>query len=424
MSGSSRGGAFALLYMQRAIIGRGNSLGFLFGLCYIQNMQRESFQEESEDLRFQVEGFYSARKITNDSIQKWLTELKANLGTNHVRHEESFYITSSDSLESLYKIEGLKDERVLTVAGSGEFAQIFVDRGARQVDIVDYSLPACFFAELKVAAASNLSLEEYLKMFGTLDSLSQRGRQHERSAENIPIFDRETYKHSLRSILSEQARTFFDFILASGNEDIATVQVVHGDIVSSDKHWSGFLRFRENEAGKYESLSGRLPFLEDAAAYAEFQEKMRQANITIRWSDLVHDGINGKEHDYVYLSNATYGEQIKEGVKILKGGTQRVGFSAQPYSDLHAHSSSKKIDRSGNIYEAWKEVPDDVFVRPVQLYEDVGSETSEEILPGKTIKYSWKGQKGVIVRVVAVDPAYNYGYLLEIRREDNMQLFK
>lgn len=111
----------------------------------------------------QVSKKESARKWTLVYLENVQLHMDDRSGT---LHENTFYLNSSDSLESLLKLQ-LQGEKVLTVSGSGEFSHAFIQAGAREVCNFDISPAACFYTELRHLALCELEMSDYITLFGS-----------------------------------------------------------------------------------------------------------------------------------------------------------------------------------------------------------------------------------------------------------------
>ena len=239
-----------------------------------------------------------------------------------IEGESAFYLNSSDSLSALYETVNVKGKKVLTVGGSGDFAQIFIAKGAEQVDVLDYSLPACFWNELKLVAAKHLDYESYLKLFGTIDDYKQKRRASEDSSKlkKPTLFDRKAYE-LIKERLSPQAQAYFLMLQQPESSKLFTF-----DDYDS---WHGFARYRTLQ-GLDKSRTSVLqdsPATRDSEGYEQLQLQMQETKWTIRPGSIVDEGANFSEYDYVYMSNASYVEIGATASQIIKNGAKKVGFT-------------------------------------------------------------------------------------------------
>jgi len=122
---------------------------------------RELFQP-----RETLETNYEQLGDVSDFMPAYLAEIKDSQQKEpvHANYHLAFYLNSSDSLLSLDQLQQ-KGERIMTVAGSGEFAHAFIRNGASEIYSFDISPAGAFNAELRHVALCNLSMEGYLKLF-------------------------------------------------------------------------------------------------------------------------------------------------------------------------------------------------------------------------------------------------------------------
>ena len=242
---------------------------------------------------------------------------------------ESFYATSSDSLEVLKKVD-VQDQRVATVAGSSDFWQIFADSGAAEIDIFDISLPAIFYAELKLVGLETLSFEDYLKMFGkSRDDLQSRGAN---------FFDWDIYK-KVREKLSSQAKIYFDGL--QKHKD-----VIFGNV--RDRWYGDFVRFRKKES----FIGGTISTTED---YEKLKSKSKKIKYRFFLKDINNDP--GSEEivssDVVYLSNINYNfrDSLELAEKIILGGARKVitATSENSLTGEIKHISKEKITEGSSL---------------------------------------------------------------------------
>ena len=86
----------------------------------------------------------------------------------------------------------VSDEHVITVGGSGDFAKIFLEKGATKVDIFDLSLPAVFSNELSITALQELDFQSCKDFVNFWQMKREKdGRQHR--ANDLAIFDERIY---------------------------------------------------------------------------------------------------------------------------------------------------------------------------------------------------------------------------------------
>lgn len=366
------------------------------------------FRERGEFLESQYltgvarqEALYRESRVTPESALNYLTHVNKEIGASRyggVEHEHAFYLNSSDSLEILAKSVDVKGQRVMTVAGSGEFAQIFIKNGAKRVDVVDYSMPALFFTELKLIAARELSYEDYLNLFGTIDERrEERTRRHNMlKTEIAPVFDTSIYR-KIRDQLTEQARMFFDMFSSPKYREYFMVDF-YGPT------WSGMTRLREpfNRA-KWSEI---VPFLRSKRNYQELQKSLKSAGWTLRLGDLGDKSLDFSQYDFVYASNASYGLQHQLAENILRAGARRVGFTSNGHDVLFGDWDERDAFREQK-FELEKKARD--HKKHVKIFNHRGTIRDEQ--NGREIRLN-----GVLV---GMDGNVNYGMYFEVDAKDN-----
>lgn len=245
----------------------------------------------------------------------------------------SLYLNSSDSLHNLYSIPDIEGASVLTIAGSGDFALAFLDRGARVVEVVDSSLPACFFSELKLRAPEVLTFQEYWKMFGGIyNHLNAQVGQPVQQ----PLFDHELYE-KVRPLVSTQTAIYFDVTMKTGFELLHTLR----GIVGSDGNDRAFqsttndrvIRYRSMKTGsgetRYDARKARYPYLHSAERYEALRNVLQKGNCNIRLQKIEDSAADLATYDYVYSSNAGFIGAPRFAAELVKSGGKRVGFTYQ-----------------------------------------------------------------------------------------------
>src|SRR3989344_1764590 len=145
------------------------------------------------------------KEIKKSKINRW-----------GVPQENSFYLNSSDSLETLMGLN-FEGKKVLTVSGSGEFAHAFVNGGAEEV--------------------CGLDMDDYMKLFGNWVN------SRENDIVKL-IWDKVIYK-KVEPYLSPEAKKFFNMMFEEP-------ELVNLD----DETWGGFARVRFNKKTRYNRLVG------------------------------------------------------------------------------------------------------------------------------------------------------------------------
>lgn len=324
-----------------------------------------------QQFRERLEAAHAADAVTLDSVRSTLAKIRGVEEEAHengtgwlgrgAMHEAAFYLNSSDPLTLLHENAAVEGQHVMTVAGSGDFAQTFLANGAKELTIFDASLPAVLFNELKLVGLRRLDFDGYRAMFDTWKAGGSGG----------PIFDVASYQR-VRDGLSGPAREYFDTLVREENQDL-----MHHDASKRDRAFNGFSRSRQTAKKAFTSFIGDVITTE--GAYAELQGRARNAEVSIRLMNaevLATHAVSAKA-DTAYLSNIGYRPEITAAIAgdFLKAGVERVIFT-----------TSAQWIRSEAVLGAA------VRTREEYPYE------------------------GLSLRFIAEDPDMLYGYLMELRK--------
>lgn len=276
--------------------------------------------KETERLRV-LEANYDAAGVTVESIKPRLQEVLRKVQKDKefpiLFNEESFYLQSSDPIALLNEMD-FSGQKVMTVAASGDFAQIFLNRGAAEVRMFDFSPFAAFWTELKIAAASNLTFEEYGKFFGEGHSLKADSDNYDKdTGEYVPIklFDARLIL-KVRQGLSVQARRVFDLL---ETEDFEELFITRNKFTND----LGFARSRDTE------FVGDV--IKEKTEYEALQANLKKGEWSIKVEEAKTAAHETGNMDVVYISNIGYeAEQTVDMAKeFRKQGAKRVIFSLQ-----------------------------------------------------------------------------------------------
>lgn len=329
--------------------------------------------------------------LTVDRIIGRLRQIETAISPPRVTdHEDSLYVNSSDPIDVLLRHVSVKGKRVLTVAGSGDFAFVFLYGKCESLCLVDLSPYALFLSELKLRAVETLTYSEYCDLFFVPYIYENEYRG--------PFVSPALYGR-VREGLSIQAQAFFDF-------------------VTDDKH-AKFWQIREPTCGNSKILRFRTCYhplgnvglrhvLRNARTYESIQQSLRRTPCVIRLQDV--SSVNAS-FDYVYVSNIGYldsrqGELIKG---ILRRGSRRVGLSTRSLESI-----SCVMDEAGHLYASFDEAPSgtpvaNVFVNIV-LEPERGDHCKriEPLIPGTKISLD-----GVPAEVISVGIGDDFPVYLE-----------
>ena len=131
-------------------------------------------------------------------------------------HAHALYVNSSDAINVIARPADVRRQNVLTVAGSGDFACIFLYRNCKSLCLVDLSPFALFLCELKLRAIEALTYDEYRALFYVPQIYSNDYRG--------PFVCRSVYRR-LREQLTAQARAFFDIVTDEEQHDLDTLGI-------------------------------------------------------------------------------------------------------------------------------------------------------------------------------------------------------
>ena len=269
-------------------------------------------ESEFAKTKTKQEQLYDLAGFSMEAVTAKLEKLKQVGVFEHLdkesQHDFLLWLGSSDSIKNLEKLD-FTGKKILTVAGSGEFFQSFIDRGSKQVDVFDYSMFACFFNELKLIAARELSYQEYINFFKTIA---------ERKVRTIIDID-EAVIVRLNPFLSSQARIFL--------KQIATPEywkLLNPDFTESP---ISIRHIAVNHAND-------INFLASEKNYKIMQERLRHSNVNFRITNINSPDINAQNYDYVYISNISFGHQVEIATQLLNKGAKCVGFTFGGSIDL------------------------------------------------------------------------------------------
>lgn len=224
------------------------------------------------------------------------------------------YPFSNEYLEEMFKDINLNGKRALVVGSSGDQALHAVDRGAKDVTIVDGNMWAKPFVELKLSAMKTLPYEEFYKYFCL-------GK----------VFSPEYYRKVSHG-LSKQSQAFWDSIfLDFGGRSLFDAYEVflHNAIDGQDYQYG--MKFH--------------PYYTSEEAYNKLKSKLMDANITVKFAELnefpkVAEG----KYDLIMLSNIF--DYVKQNdffpvVKALNDKHLTDDGIMQVYSNLGAMGRTK-----------------------------------------------------------------------------------
>ena len=363
------------------------------------------------------EDLYLRDGLTPEAVRLEIERMKKHEAESNVPHEWALYVNSSDSLPNFGAIDA-KGKKVLTIAGSGEFSQSLISNGAREVDIFDISLPACFFAELKLVAASELTYKEYEEMFGTIEDFPLS--PDESAKHMVKIFNPDLYK-GIKHKLSIQAQTYFDTIIQNGNERFFNLNMRAYESsrgTDFEKHWFGFIRYR-SARDEYIPIAQRVPFLRDSREYERLQGNLRKSTWITRRKDITGADMDYRIYDLIYLSNVGYHRVIDVAKDLVDKNAKRVIFTFQP-GRYPFNWSDSYLDNQGEVFkDSDNNLPPEKLDliysghRLAQFKWDSWKKNKPELLkPGTEIEVN----KGLRLKILGFDPRAEFPYTAELSK--------
>ena len=320
---------------------------------------------------------------------EWFIATERVQGMQH--RDGLFYLNASDSIPNIRK-QDFTGQSVLTVGGSGDFPQTFLDLGAAKVDVFDHSALACFMNELKYLALQLLPYDEYTKLF------SPKNPREKTKLFNKEIFDK------IKEYLTPQAREFLEAITKPAYEKF----FVFDPVTAGCK---GPLLARE-KIGKKET-GAMYPHSSSQPAYESLQQKARTVPSGIFYGDIGSLPVDFAAYDYIYISNIGYRTpQIMEAVRsLLLRGAKRVGFTWQfiGYDNMDEFKISDRffIDPSiGTAVDKASLNRDHSHVKDAELI--LMTRDGAQLLPGAEFTY-----KGMRMRMIG----YDYNVLVPCHAE-------
>lgn len=271
-------------------------------------------------------------------VRKMLSNLEATICRDGkiLDYSEALYLNSSDDLAALYSLR-FEGERILTVGGSGDCPQLFSSRGACQVDVADLSLPGLMYNELTLVAITQLSYEEYLRMF-------HQWKGYPEWNANIPLVDATLYQR-LRPHLSSAARHFWD----------SFPQVISPYV---RPHRSNRLRSRPDFHGRQWTFIGEI--VTDESQYAAVGKRLRQTKWSLQAKNIFSFFGASRLYDTIYLSNVEQnGYAIVElSSQLVRQGHRRVLFSYSRNTYLDSYGTYESLgDLTWKGISTWKGIP-------------------------------------------------------------------
>lgn len=225
-------------------------------------------------------------------------------------HRNAFYLNTSDAIQVLADKAKVAKEDVLTIAGGGDFTQLFLFKGAKHVEVCDISLPGILYNELKLAGLRTLSFEDYQKFF----RLSRPGGRG--NWIDVPLYEK------LRSSLSQQAIVFFDTL-------INFPEVDEKIITHPDPNFIRTRRTRTVNEDEDDYLQTVGSIIKTRAEYGSLQKSARETPVDLHWRSIADYGEKYPVSKAVYLSNVGYEPAFTAALaqKMIKAGAEHVYFS-------------------------------------------------------------------------------------------------
>jgi hypothetical protein len=366
----------------------------------VEKEQHEQVEFENEGWRVLQERRYAGTGITPESIVRSLQVIVRELREyplDPLPHQESFYLNSSDPLSLLREVADVRGKRVLSVAASGDFAQLFFEQGAASVELFDVSPHASLWSELRLRAAAVLNYDEYRHFFGSGASLKMGDENYDPKVGHIPIqlFDEELFK-KLAPYLSRQARALFESVSADHRTDLFVLQ---------DKSMAedGFARPR------------LVDFVGDVVTtlseYEAMQQAIRKGKLAIYKEEVVDAAKRSAGVDVAYISNIGYEgyKTVRLAQEFRSRGAKRVlftlnydfnGFDPKPtLNGKYVYDKEKRRYRQKDL-KTGRYLPDEDG-QEVSLKVGYNIVTPEEVFLVKGIPVRFLGSTNLQYGVVA-----------------------
>jgi hypothetical protein len=283
---------------------------------------------------FNMETHYEALGNFREEIPKYLKDVLAQKEAKKgVRQESSFYLNSSDSLETLLE-SNFSGSRVLTVSGSGEFSHAFINGGASEVCCFDISPAAAFYSELRHISLCTLEMNEYIELFGGWI----KGEGGKRGA---PFINKVIYQ-KVQDHLSEEARVYFSSLFQ-------TPKLIN---YTGEDSWYGFSRLRMNNKTRCNRVIGDL--ISQEGEYKALQEKAKKVKFTQVICDVsdMEDLVKSYKPGLIYISNIGYRPNVTVDIakKYIDAGVKEVMCTISSNESEFNDPFSRRTDSYDNFY--------------------------------------------------------------------------
>lgn len=304
-------------------------------------------------------------------------------------HPDVFYLNTSDGIETLYSQCDVAGKRVLTIGGSGDAWQVFLLKGALEIQVYDISLPGVLWNDIKDTALRTLTFKHYQQIF------SLEGWDEARSGKlwlNLPL-----YKY-LRSHISPQAKTFFDTLCNFPKGD--SLVLAHPN--KQFCRYRGYGEQKENGSTMVGYLQTVGTIVKDEESYNSLQTRAQETPINIRRRDIATYLQEENVPEVIFLSNIYYDEfeTVKLALKFFEIGSQRVIMTMVP-----------------NVIVTLKNTDGSLTMYPMESAKGKKNEYGEKDfldVPVGTAIYL----DGIKTRFLGCDPRVSCSVMLELRRED------
>lgn len=235
-------------------------------------------------------------------------------------HDYMFYLNTSDAIEQIETRINFPTKNVLTIGGSGDFAQLFLRTGSKHIEVCDVSMPGLFWNELKMAALRKLRFDDYQSFF---------------DLENEDSWFHPFLYRIIKKELSTQAQEFFHSWIEHSKDD--------PDFFDRKPF---FLQTREMwSPGGDQYIQTVGSIVKTESAYCGLQKTAERTSVHFRHQDVSHFLRSAKKFDTVYLSNVGYEPEVtsKLAADFLRAGSSRVFFSLSP------HRGSTFLQEEGKV---------------------------------------------------------------------------
>ncbi len=249
------------------------------------------------------------------------------------------YVFTNENMAEFMPYLNLKDKKVACIGASADFIINAFYYGAQSVDAVDISPVACFMGELKLAALSQFSYNEFLTFFATTKK---------------ETFSRQSFSYDqyckLKPHISEETQHFFNQLIIAPNE--------RSDFLSP----YGMLINKVKDMSKIKDMN---PYLRSEEDYNKAKDALKSKSVIFYPQDIREflDQHNNNNYDCIYLSNIfsyppyiTYinnskHRDVNEIYPTIKSATSALSADGNvSHYEFHKLSKKEAVDMTSKYY--------------------------------------------------------------------------